>query len=483
MKRAALWICALLLIASPAVAASQAAAPAPSRTSALGPPDPRAANPDAQVSHRHAILATARVRHALRDKINSGLVSIISGGIGDADFDEAADLAASLDRAPDHLQLLPVVGQGAFQNVNDVIFAHGIDIGIIQSDVLAAVKRHPPFPGVEKYLQYITKLYGEEVHVLAAKDIHSIDELTSKKVNFGLRDSGSDFTASAIFRALGIPVNVTNFTQPVALEKLRTGEISAMVDVVGKPNRLFRSVRPDEGLHFLSIPTTRDLTSPSASCRGVLAGCADAGTNSAPANRDAAVNTYISASLTAEDYPELIEMDQPVRTITVGTVLVTYNWPPGTEHYRDVARFVRTFFEQLRMLRAPPHQPEWRDVDLTAAVSGWTRFAPAEQWVQKAELDQRGPHRLQQTAAAGTAGSLDLHQREALFADFTAYLKQQSTAAGSTRPLNPEQRAALFADFAAYLKQQASSQSLDASKLQMPTHEARRKNQKEGWPG
>jgi hypothetical protein len=52
--------------------------------------------------------------------------------------------------------------------------------------VLAALKRDPPFPGIENYLQYITKLYDEEVHILAGKEINSIEELASKKVNFGM---------------------------------------------------------------------------------------------------------------------------------------------------------------------------------------------------------------------------------------------------------------------------------------------------------
>ncbi len=482
MKRSILWVCALLLITGQTVAVSRAAAQAPyrNRSSAPATPDPRAANPGARASHQNVILATARMRHALRDKVNSGLVSIISGGLGDADFDEAADLAASLDRTPGHLRILPVVGHGALQDVTDVVLARGIDLGIIQSDVLAAFRRHPPFPGVERYLQYITRLYDEEVHILAGKEIHSINELANKKVNFGLRDSGTYFTASSIFRTLGIPVKVTNFSQPVALEKLRMGEISAMVDVVGKPSRLFQNVRPDESLHFLSIPAASDLT-----------------------------NTYTSASLTAKDYPELIEMDKPLGTVAVGTVLITYNWPPGTERYRNVAHFVRTFFEQLRVLRAPPHQPEWRDVDLTAEVPGWTRFAPAEQWIQKAELDERGPHRLQRAAAAGTAGSSDPRQIDALlaeygkrqraaaggarpidlgqlFADFANYQKQQGAAsvtAGSLNPRRIDALLALFADFAEHRKQQASSRNSGKLTLQLPAREARQKFRREKWPG
>jgi len=86
-----------------------------------------------------------------------------------------------------------------------------------------------------------------------------VEDLASKKVNFGARDSGTFFTAKAIFGALGITVEATTFSQPVALEKLRRGEIAALVSLTPKPARLFQDLRPDENLHFLSISATGNL--------------------------------------------------------------------------------------------------------------------------------------------------------------------------------------------------------------------------------
>jgi len=36
--------------------------------------------------------------------------------------------------------------------VTDLLFARGIDVGIVQTDVLEALKKKPPFPDVEKVL-------------------------------------------------------------------------------------------------------------------------------------------------------------------------------------------------------------------------------------------------------------------------------------------------------------------------------------------
>ena len=141
----------------------------------------------------------------MRDEINSGLVGIVSEGT-----DYTVDLALTLTSKQSHLRLLPIAGAGALQNAQDVMFARGIDFAILQTDVLDKIKRNPPFPGVEQYLQYVTKLYDQELHVLAGPDIQSIEELKGKKVNFGLRDSGTYTTAMAVFDALGVKPDVTN---------------------------------------------------------------------------------------------------------------------------------------------------------------------------------------------------------------------------------------------------------------------------------
>ena len=187
----------------------------------------------------HRIDPGAQLRHQMRDNTNNGLVGIVSEGT-----DETVDMALALTAQPEHdrLRLLPITGAGASQNAKDVMLTRGIDFGIVQTDVLDEIKRNPPFPGVEKYLQYITKLYDRQVQILAGPEIQSIDDLRGKKVNFGLRDSGTYTTATTIFKALGVEPDVTKLPHPLALDKLRRGEISALVYVATKPSRLFQDI-------------------------------------------------------------------------------------------------------------------------------------------------------------------------------------------------------------------------------------------------
>jgi TRAP-type uncharacterized transport system substrate-binding protein len=334
--------------------------------------------------------SAVQLRHSLRDKMNSGLVGIVSEGT-----DETVDMAVALTAQAEHdrLRLLPIAGAGASQDAEDVMLTRGIDFGIVQTDVLDEIKRNPPFPGVEKYLQYITKLYDRQVQILAGPDIQSIDDLRGKKVSFGLRDSGTYTTATAIFKAFGVEPDVTNMPNPLALDKLRRGEISALVYVATKPSRLFREIRPDENLHFLPI------------------------TGNLPP-------TYTAITITSNDYPELVSNDAPVRTVEVGTVMVAYNWPSNSERYQRVNRFVEAFFAHIKEIQAS--RPKWHPFDITSSVSGWTRFPASEQWLKKAGLT---PEESRTTVVV----HLDTKQREALFKDF--------------------QREVLFREFATYQKE------------------------------
>jgi len=358
----------------------------------------------------HRVDPTAQLRHTMRDEINNGLLGIVSEGT-----DYTVDLALALTSEQSHLRLLPIAGAGALQNAKDVVFARGIDFGIVQTDVLDQIKRNPPFPGVEKYLQYITKLYDQEVHVLAGPDIQSIDDLRGKKVNFGLHDSGTYTTATAVFKASEIEPHVTNLPHPLALDKLRRGEISALVYVATKPSRLFQDIRPDENLHFL--PITSDFLS-----------------------------NYIATTINSNDYPELVSNDAPVKTVAVGTVLVAYNWPTKSERYQRVNRFVQAFLSHLNEIKA--RRPKWQDFDISSSVSGWTRFPAAEQWLKKAGLIPE-PDK----ATAQEQVPLDPKEREALFREFADYQRIPQPAP-SALLLDPTRREVLFRDFAEYRKHQ-----------------------------
>src|SRR5205085_581343 len=259
----------------------------------------------------------------------------------------AEDLANVIDDGATR-RVLPVIGKGALQNITDLNLLRGIDMAIVQADVLDYARQQNLFPGIEAWATYITKLYNEEFHLLARQEIKSVTDLANKKVNVDLRGGGTAITAARLFELLNIPATATNDDQEVALDKLRRGEIAAMAFVAGKPAPIFRSLNASDGFHFLAIPLNPAVTA-----------------------------SYVPTRLTAADYPGVVPLDQAVDTVAVGAVLAAANLQQGTERYRNLVNFVEAFFTGFQSLLDPGHHPKWHEVSITAELPGWRRFPPA----------------------------------------------------------------------------------------------------------
>ena len=352
----------------------------------------------------HPLPATAQQAEAaaivnLRERVNSGTVGIITGGVNGTYIRIAADLANVLDRGDD-LRVLPIIGKGSVQNITDVLYLRGTDIGIVQSDVLAYMQKTGIHPTIDRRIRYITKLYNEEFHLLAASGINSVEDLAGKKVNFGPEGSGSYMTASTVFGILGMDVEPVTDDYALALEKLFSGDIAAMIYVAGKPTDIFSKIPEDSGVHFLPVPLTTEL-----------------------------METYLPSSLGHSDYPNLVPEGGDVETIAIGAVMAVYNWTPDQDRYNKVARFVESFFSNFDEFLRPPRHQKWQEVNLAAVLPGWTRFQPAQDW-----LDARP----QEAAAV-----YDPELRTA-FQAFVAFIKESQPQASELAGVDD---AALFEQF------------------------------------
>ena len=274
-------------------------------------------------------------------RANANVVGVISGGLDGTYTRFAADLATVLDDV-DGLRILPIIGKGSFQNLSDLLYLRGVDVAIVQSDVLAAAAQQNAFPGITQHVQYITKLYDEEVHVFARPGIERLSDLAGKLVSMDNRGSGTAMTATLLFSRLGIAVQPVYDPTVDATEKLRRGDIAAMVRVTGKPAR-FTTPLP-EGTRLLAVPLSESL-----------------------------LETYLPASFASTDYPALVPAGETVETVAVGAVLAAYNHQNPDRRERLV-RFSRALALKFDSFMRPPRHPKWRDVTLTATVPGWTRF-------------------------------------------------------------------------------------------------------------
>jgi TRAP transporter TAXI family solute receptor len=133
-----------------------------------------------------------------------------------------------------------------------------VDSGLAQTDVVAmAVAGQGPFrkTGAAKQLRVIANLYGEDVHLLAAKDakITSVGDLKGKRVSLSTEGSGTINTARAILAAYRLSERtvVPNYdSADKAIDLLQNGKLDAIFFVGGTPVNLIEQML-DEGVAVL----------------------------------------------------------------------------------------------------------------------------------------------------------------------------------------------------------------------------------------
>ena len=116
-------------------------------------------------------------------------------------------------------------------------------IGIVRADTLDYLERKGFAKDIKKQFTYITKLYNEEMQVIAPKSIQSLKDLEGKTVSVDLPNGGTFVTALTVAERLGMKANFVYIEQRIAMEKLKKGEIDAVIVVGGKPYKSVSSIQ------------------------------------------------------------------------------------------------------------------------------------------------------------------------------------------------------------------------------------------------
>ncbi|MFQ3453530.1 TAXI family TRAP transporter solute-binding subunit [Bradyrhizobium sp. UFLA01-814] len=335
-----------------------------------------------------------------KQSLNANTVTLISGTIGGTYVQFGADLASVLDDG-NKLRILPIIGRGSVQSVADILFLQGVDLGIVRSDTLDYLERKGIAKDIKKQFTYVTKLYNEEMHVIASKSIRNLRELEGKTVSVDLPNGGTFVTALTVFERLGMKPKVVYIEQRIALEKLKAGEIDAVIVCGGKPYKSVSGFK-DDRFHLVPVNYEKPLQ-----------------------------DDYLPASLSAKDYPNLISGEERVDTIAVPAVLAAYNWAPKTERYNKLANFVDAFFTKFPTFQNPPFHPKWREVSLSAPLPGWQRLPVAQQWLDRHGVEAAKRTRFdeflkQSPAATRLQSDAD---KEVLFKQFRAWEAENNSRA------------------------------------------------------
>jgi TRAP-type uncharacterized transport system substrate-binding protein len=294
-----------------------------------------------------------------RERVNESSVTIMTGPVGGLTPMMGSDLARVLD-GTGALRVLPVVGKGSVQNVIDIMYLKSIDMGFVVSDVVEFFKIQYNVQNIETRLRYITKLYNNEVYIVAPSSIKTIYDLAGKKV-MAPKDVGF-FSARIIFSRLNINATFDYETDDtLALQRVIDGQADAWIVSVGKIFPIARGIKNENGrLHLVSIPYEKSL-----------------------------FDLYYPSRFTSDEYPNLIPAGEEVETLATGVILASFNWPENSERYKKVARFTDAFFSKNAEFLKPPRNPKWREMNIAAKVLGWTRFKGAQDWLDRNASDPK----------------------------------------------------------------------------------------------
>jgi TRAP-type uncharacterized transport system substrate-binding protein len=287
------------------------------------------------------------------EKVNAWTVGLAAGLIEGAPLRLASEMARVADDGP-NMQVLPIVTRGPTQNVNALLYLKGVDLAIINTDALEEYKAD--FPDIRQHIKYLLNLFPSELHVFVRPEIRSLQDLAGKKVNFNTPGTAAAYSGPLMFSRLGINITKTFIPHPVALQQLRNGEgdMAAVVFITSKPVDAFLRGKWEGGFKFLPVAYDNRFE-----------------------------DYYLPATLEAADYPGLIPQGERIETISVPTVLVSYNWTRDSDRYRRVARFTDRVFSGIGKLQAGGFDSKWKTINLNARVPGLDRFSATQEWLDK----------------------------------------------------------------------------------------------------
>lgn len=354
----------------------------------------------AQASLRPAPTAAAVGEQSRSAEINNWTVGVAGGFFEGTFIRFAVELAKGLDDG-ENLRVLPIVSYGGNENINDLLYLKGVDVAITYTDTFELYKKSGRVKDIEQRINYISELLLGELYVFGRPEVMTLKDLDGKKVSLGTKGGSATTTGPIVFERLGIHPEFVYVNNTVALEKMKTGEIAAIVSTGGKPNDLFVKLKPEPGFHFIPVEFGPKLA-----------------------------DYYLPCPMSHDDYPQLIPAGQTVDTLCMSAVLAVYNFPKGTDRARRLGRFIQYYFERFDRLLQPSFHPKWKEVNLAAKVPGWNRYWLASEKLaalQKVETAPAAAAPAAPAAAASTAATAnrDSSGQQELFREFLTWKRQR----------------------------------------------------------
>ncbi len=290
--------------------------------------------------------SAAKRPKALVPEANISIMTEALPATAGSDEDSIGELARAFSAAG-LTRILPVRGLGPIANMRDLLHMRGIDMAVVNADILAYARLTGDLRGVDTRLSAVAKLYDKTVYLVASPDVTAISDLAGQRVLVPGADSDSFVTARSLFGQLAIAADIAGVPLGTAIGEIASGEAKALLLTLEEDDETLATLPPDKGLHILPIPDV-----------AVLAG------------------TYGRHTAMPDDTNGLAPA-AGVSTVTVASLLATFNWRPTHARYAPVLQFIRSLPKVVEQLRGADHKGLWRELDGRAEVLGWPRYEPA----------------------------------------------------------------------------------------------------------
>lgn len=245
----------------------------------------------------------------------------------------------------DSLRVLPIVGNGSLQSLNDLLFLKGIDVAIVSSDSLGYARKHALYTDEDGKLAYLAKLANSSVVILARGEVAAVKDLAGRKVATGTANSDSFIAADLIFGDQQVAIERVALQGAAAIRALREGSIDAAVLVTAESQAALAAIEPGSGLRILPVSASETLA-----------------------------EVYSPSILDAAQYPGLLPQGSAVETVAAAIVLAVFDWPRASKNAEKLRRFDKALFDQyLSGLSAD------KVTNFSAAVPGWKAFGASSQ--------------------------------------------------------------------------------------------------------
>jgi len=301
-------------------------------------------------------------------------MGLITGGDKGTYYQFGLDLQKLVKPLGINLTVHP--SKGSVENIFAVYQRPGVQMGIVQSDVLAFVARlqsDPVLTRIAKKTKMVFPLYNEEIHLVGRKGITDFDDLTGRKVAVGREGSGTYLTSRLLFKLSEVvPAEMVYIDTSEALAELKAGRVDAMFYVAGYPVKLLKDdITDKDGLVLVPIIN-----------KSIL-------------------EFYPQAEVPAGVYPW---QPTPVVTAAVKAVLVSFDF--RRKDCDNVGRFGQILSTHLDGLQKGGH-PKWKVVDLNYPLRGWEQYDCVRKYLGKAAPAAAAPRPGQNPVFDAIRGVLD----------------------------------------------------------------------------